>query len=370
MGRGAIDMAKKPSGYTETGRCIGIMAGGTGGHIFPGLTVAKALEARGYEVFWLGAFGLEHELVPKENIPLYQLPIKGLRGNGLKGWLLLPWVLGRAIFKACKIFKAKKPSLIIGFGGYAAAPGGVAARLLKIPLIIHEQNAAAGLVNRWLAKISTKTLSGFNTNLPKAVVVGNPIRSELLNLPPYASRAKERRDKPLQILVLGGSQGARRLNELIIETIPCLEKPVEIYHQVGRALIIQYQEYQASEELSFYHPVAFIDDMKEAYAWADLVISRSGALTVSEILATGVASLFVPYPYAVDDHQTKNAEAVVNVGAAFLEQEANLTSKKLAEAINHFTREKAITMVEKRAPLVNLEATEKIVAIIDDILTE
>lgn len=357
-------MARKSS------RCIGIMAGGTGGHIFPGLTVAKALEAKGYEVFWLGAFGLESELVPKAHIPLYQLPIKGLRGNGIKGWLLLPWILWRAIFKARKIFKTKKPSLIIGFGGYAAAPGGVAARFLRIPLIIHEQNATAGLVNRLLAKISTKTLSGFRTNLPKALVVGNPIRSELLKLPPYASRAEARKDKPLQILVLGGSQGAKRLNELIIETLPLLEKPVEIYHQVGRALINQYQEYQAREGFPFYRPVAFIDDMKAAYGWADLVISRSGALTVSEILAVGVASFLVPYPYAVDDHQTKNAEAIVNVGAAFLQQEADLTSQELADTINHFTREKAIDMVEKMEPLLKLEATEEIVAIIDDILTE
>lgn len=347
---------------------IVIMAGGTGGHIFPGLAVGKALEKRGYSIYWLGAHGLELDLVPKNGFPLHSLSMKGLRGNGLTGWLMLPFRLSGAVYDAMRFLRKVKPLCVVGFGGFAAAPGGIAAKLLGIPIVVHEQNAVPGLVNKVLSKISTRNLAAFNALLPGAEVVGNPVREDLLTIAPYQARYAARGDFPLRILVVGGSQGARVLNELMAAFSKTEQATkFEIWHQTGKSF------YEAhKEDLNFnapnYRLTPFIDDMVEAYAWADLVICRAGALTVSEILAVHVASCFIPFAKAVDDHQTKNAWALKEIGAAYLFPESEISLSKLELLLRDFTREDAIEMAGKTEILAKPEATEIIVSEIEKVI--
>lgn len=365
--KGRVQKSLPAEKAVERGAIV-IMAGGTGGHIFPGLAVAQSLMAKGYEIHWLGAYGLERKLVPQYKIPLRSLEIKGLRGNGLKGWLALPFKLGGAVMSAMTFLREIKPRCVVGFGGYAAAPGGIAAKLLNIPLIIHEQNAEPGLVNRFLARLSKQNLAAFNTKLPKSLVVGNPIRKELLEIESFEVRYQSRGDQPLRLLVLGGSQGARAINEMMAEfAVTDIAAHCQIWHQCGELF---YEQKRLSQDFlkDNYHLTPFINEMAEAYAWADLVICRAGALTVSEILAANVASLFIPFPYAVDDHQTKNAQAVADIGAAYLYGESEIDATKLADIITHFTREKALEMAAKTSRLAKPEATERIVAEIEKVL--
>lgn len=347
---------------------IVIMAGGTGGHIFPGLAVGKALEKKGYSIYWLGANGLEVDLVPKYNFPLHSLSIKGLRGNGLKGWFALPFKLTGAVRDAMRFLKKVKPECVIGFGGFAAAPGGVAAKLLGIPVIIHEQNAVPGLVNRVLSRLSKKNLAAFNSLLPNAEIVGNPIREDLLNMPSYQERYVERGDSPLRILVVGGSQGARILNELMQSFAKGSNvEHFEVWHQTGKAF---YEAHKNDAEFNRenYRLMPFIDDMVKAYAWADIVLCRAGALTVSEVLAVNVASCFIPFAKAVDDHQTKNAKALSDIGAAYLYSEEEISLPVLEELLRNFTREKAILMAEKTEILAKPEATQLIVSAVEKVI--
>lgn len=347
---------------------IVIMAGGTGGHIFPGLAVGKALEKRGYMIHWLGANGLELDLVPKNGFPLHSLSMTGLRGNGLKGWLMLPFRLTGAVRDAMRFLKSVKPLCVVGFGGFAAAPGGIAAKLLGIPIVIHEQNAVPGLVNKVLSKISKRNLAAFNTLLPKATVVGNPIREDLLNIEPFKARYESRGDSPIRILIVGGSQGARILNQLMESFSKTdLSSKFEIWHQTGKAF---YEAHKNDENFnqSNYKLTPFIDDMVEAYAWADLVICRAGALTVSEVLAVHVASCFIPFAKAVDDHQTKNAKALEDIGAAYLYCESEISLPVLEALLREFTRAKAIKMAEKTEILAKPEATTLIVSEIEKVI--
>lgn len=347
---------------------IVIMAGGTGGHIFPGLAVGKALEKRGYSIHWLGANGLELDLVPKYHFPLHSLSIKGLRGNGLKGWFALPFKLSGAVREAMRFLKSVKPLCVVGFGGFAAAPGGIAAKLLGIPIVIHEQNAVPGLVNRVLSRLSKKNLAAFNALLPKAEVVGNPIREDLLNMPSYRERYGARKDLPIRILVVGGSQGARILNQLM-QSFAETESVThfEVWHQTGRAFYEAHKDDPCFQQEN-YRLTPFIDDMVEAYAWADLVVCRAGALTVSEVLAVNVASCFIPFAKAVDDHQTKNAQALSDIGAAYLYSEAEISLARLDELLRSFTRERAILMAEKTEILAKPEATQLIVSAIEKVI--
>lgn len=347
---------------------IVIMAGGTGGHIFPGLAVGKALEKRGYSIHWLGANGLELDLVPKYHFPLHSLSIKGLRGNGLKGWFALPFKLSGAVREAMRFLKSVKPLCVVGFGGFAAAPGGIAAKLLGIPIVIHEQNAVPGLVNRVLSRLSKKNLAAFNALLPKAEVVGNPIREDLLNMPSYRERYEARKDLPIRILVVGGSQGARILNQLM-QSFAETESVIhfEVWHQTGRAFYEAHKDDPCFQREN-YRLTPFIDDMVEAYAWADLVVCRAGALTVSEVLAVNVASCFIPFAKAVDDHQTKNAQALSDIGAAYLYSEAEISLARLDELLRSFTRERAILMAEKTEILAKPEATQLIVSAIEKVI--
>mgnify|MGYP000456262009 FL=1 len=313
-----------------------IMAGGTGGHVFPALAVADELRSRGHDVFWMGTEkGIEAKLVPTAGYPITYISVQGLRGNGLLGWLLAPFKLVKAVSEAISAIKQIKPNVVLGLGGFASGPGGVAAKLLAKPLVIHEQNAIPGLTNRVLSLIAQRVLQGFPNSFSasrKAEWVGNPVRTTIESLAEPETRLAGR-TSPVRVLVLGGSLGAKSLNTVLPEAFSLIETELDIKHQCGvRHLEDCQQNYKKSAVNA--EVTAFIDDMAAAYAWADLVICRAGALTIAEVSAAGVASLLVPYPYAVDDHQTHNATALVKAGAARLMQESALTVTSLVSEIN------------------------------------
>lgn len=318
-----------------------IMAGGTGGHVFPGLAVAEVLKTRGVEVVWLGsAHGLENQWVPAAGLPLETLAVSGLRGRGLAGWLAAPLRLARAVRQAGNIIRRHAPRSVLSLGGFAAGPGGLAARLRRIPLVVHEQNAVAGLTNRVLARVASRVLEGFPGALPNAEVVGNPVRRAIAQLPDPASRFAER-SGPARLLVLGGSQGAKRLNEIIPRALARLDavaRPV-VRHQCGQRHLgsARHGYRDAGVEADV---VPFIEDMAEAYGWADLVISRAGALTLAELAAAGVGALLVPFPHAVDDHQAVNAKAFVEAGAARMIRESALDETTLAGSLGPLLAER------------------------------
>jgi len=296
-----------------------IMAGGTGGHIFPGIAVADELRARGVPVVWLGAHGgLETRLVPQHDLPIETIAIRGLRRKGLLTKLAMPVRLARAVIAARSVLKRHAPRSVLSMGGYAAAPGGIAARLLKIPLVVHEQNRVAGVTNRMLARYARRVLTGFSGVFPNEQWVGNPVRASIAALPGPVRRYAEHAG-PLRLLVLGGSQGAQSLNSALPEVLRRRgsKLAVVVRHQCGEA---HYDKARAA-----YHSagieadvVPFEKDMAGAYAWADLVICRAGALTLAELAAAGAPAILVPYPHAVDDHQTRNAQAMVAAGGARL----------------------------------------------------
>lgn len=343
-------------------RPVLIMAGGTGGHVFPALAVAGVLRARRREIVWLGTRrGIEARLVPGAGYPLECIDVEGLRGRGPRGWLLAPLTLARAVAQARAVLRRRRPGVVLGCGGFAAGPGGVAAWLARIPLVIHEQNAIAGLTNRWLARCATRVAEGFPGSFPAgchAVHVGNPVRAEIAALPPPRQRAAGRTG-PLRLLVFGGSQGAAALNRLLppaLAALPAAARPV-VLHQAGarewEATGRAYRERGVAAEVR-----AFIDDMAAAYADADLVVARAGALTVTELAAAGVAALLVPFPAAVDDHQTRNAAFLVAAGAARMLAEAGLTPERLAAEL-------AALGAEGRAGLVAMGEAARARAITD-----
>jgi len=298
-----------------------ILAGGTGGHIFPGLAVAHALRARGVEVTWLGADGgMETRLVPQHGIAIDTIAVKGLRGKGIATLLGAPMRVLNAVRAAARVVKTRKPDAVVSFGGYAAGPGGIAARLAGVPLIVHEQNRAPGMTNRVLSRFARRVLTGFPDTFANVAeeVVGNPVRAEIAAIAAPAQRFADR-SGPLRLLVLGGSQGARALNSAVPEAIAGLRGrvPCEVRHQCGEKMLADAQEaYKKANVIASLEP--FIADMSAAYAWADLVVCRAGALTLAELCAAGVGSVLVPFPQAVDDHQTKNARYLVDRGAAQL----------------------------------------------------
>jgi UDP-N-acetylglucosamine--N-acetylmuramyl-(pentapeptide) pyrophosphoryl-undecaprenol N-acetylglucosamine transferase len=315
-----------------------IMAGGTGGHVFPALAVAERLRAAGAEVLWLGTRGgLESGIVPRAGIPLETVRIGGLRGKGAIGWLLLPFRLLTAMAQSLVIIMRFRPMVILGMGGFVAGPGGLVTWLLRKPLLVHEQNAIAGMTNRWLARLATRTLIAFPGTIPARllpVVTGNPVRDAIAALPPPEQRFAGR-SGPLRLLVLGGSQGARGLNGALpdaIAALPAARRP-RVRHQAGRErdddVRRAYTERSVAAEVE-----PFIDDMAAAYAWADLVVSRAGALTIAELTAAGLGAILVPYPHAVDDHQTRNAAWLVDAGAAVLAPEGPGLAQRLAQSID------------------------------------
>lgn len=343
-----------------------IMAGGTGGHVFPGLAVAKYLQEQGVEVEWLGtAQGLEARLVPEAAIPLHLVSIGGVRGKNLKTLLLAPFRILRALSQSLGVMLRFKPDVVIGMGGFVSGPGGIASWLLRCPLVIHEQNAKAGLTNQWLKHVAKKVLTGFPAvfaRADKADAVGNPVRDEIMQLPEPLLRFQDRA-RGLRLLVLGGSLGAQALNKILPQTLkklPESERP-EVYHQAGSKLYEEacaaYQEAGVQAKV-----VPFIADMREAYAWADLVLCRAGALTIAELCAAGLGSILVPYPFAVDDHQTANAGFLVKQGAAILIQQRNLTVDGLSVILAELgaSPEKRLAMAEAAYALRKMNVPQKI----------
>ena len=303
-----------------------VMAGGTGGHVFPAIAVARELQQQGWEICWLGTKDrMEADLVPKHGIPIEFIQISGLKGKGVGALLKAPFAILRAVMQARKIIKKFKPDAVLGMGGYVSGPGGIAAKLCGVPVILHEQNAVAGLTNVWLSKIARRVLQAFPNAFPNAEVVGNPVRQDLFEIEAPEQRFAER-SYPINILVMGGSQGAQVINQTVPEVAKVLGNQVFISHQVGKGKLAGVEE--------IYHATGngvaseFIDDMKAAYEWADLVICRSGALTVCEIAAAGLPAVFVPFQHK-DKQQFLNAEYLVETGAAYVIEQPEFTPEKL-----------------------------------------
>ena len=316
-----------------------IMAGGTGGHVFPGLAVAQVLQSQGEHIVWLGSrAGMESKLVPERGIPFEALDVSGLRGKGIFKLLQAPFSLLRSIWQGAKIIRRYQPACVLSFGGFAAGPGGIAAWLLGKPLLVHEQNRIAGLTNRWLAKVAKQTLLGFSDALPNARHVGNPVRADISAIASPEQRFSNRTG-PLKLLVMGGSLGARVLNEVVpkaLALLPIDARPT-VRHQCGQRwqeeTLRNYSEAKVSAEIS-----PFIADMANAYADADLVLCRAGALTIAELVAAGLFPIFIPYPHAVDDHQSANARWLCDAGAAALLPESEASPEKLRQILAALNR--------------------------------
>jgi UDP-N-acetylglucosamine--N-acetylmuramyl-(pentapeptide) pyrophosphoryl-undecaprenol N-acetylglucosamine transferase len=319
-----------------------IMAGGTGGHVFPALAVADALRARGVEVVWMGTRrGLEARVAPAAGIPIDWVSVSGLRGKSLLKTLLSPFMLMIAFAQAFGIMLARRPRAVLGMGGFVTGPGGLSAWLLRRPLLIHEQNAIPGLTNRLLSRIAREVLEGFPGSLPNGRHVGNPVRADIAALPAPAQRMNGR-NGAARLLILGGSLGARALNRLLPAALAKLDPALRpaVRHQAGRSHFDEAPAaYQAAGVTARVEP--FIEDMAAAYAWADLVVCRAGALTIAELAAAGIGAILVPYPHAVDDHQTANARYLSDAGAALVHQEAALNADALAALLSGLVGDRA-----------------------------
>ena len=347
-----------------------IMAGGTGGHVFPALAVARALQQETLQVVWLGTRnGLEARVVPDAGIPIEWISIQGLRGKGLASWLLAPFKLIYALAQAFGVMRRRRPAAVVGMGGFVAGPGGLAAGLLRKPLVVHEQNAVAGLTNRILARFARTVLEAFPDSFPggiRARTVGNPVRSDITGLDLPVRRFQGRAGAP-RLLVLGGSQGARALNQAVPEALALLEPDArpEVWHQAGeRTLAIARDVYRDSRVEARIDP--FIEDMAAAYEWADFVVCRAGALTVFELAAAGVGAVLVPYPSAVDDHQSLNARYLTERGAAMLLPENELTAERLAELLRSFVEDPSLRL--RMASAARELATPGAVGVIRDVV--
>ncbi len=348
-------------------RPILIVAGGTGGHIYPALAVADCLRERGISLLWLGTItGLEAKIVPQHGYQLLTIRIGGLRGKGVMRWLAAPLSIIIAIFQSLFVLIKQRPAAVLGMGGFVSGPGGIAAWLMRIPLCIHEQNAVGGTTNRILAPLARVVMQAFpDTFAPSrnAKVTGNPVRENIIELATPEQRYQSRTDDSLRIFVVGGSLGARVLNEIVPDALAILgdDMNFQVRHQTGdRHLDSTKARYQSANivvELQ-----AYIEDMAAAYAWADLVLCRAGAMTVTEIAAAGVAAVFVPFPYAVDDHQTANALYLSDEGAAILIQETELNGQSLAKLFRDFSLDKSalLKMARTARSLSRPEATNQI----------
>ena len=345
-------------------RSILVMAGGTGGHIFPGLAVAEHLRSKGWDVAWLGnAGGMEYRLVPARGFQFEHIQFGGLRGKGLLTKVMLPFNLIRAMAQSWQIIRRLKPSVVLGMGGYITFPGGLVSYLLGHPLILHEANSVAGSANRFLAKVAARILTGFPKTMPNAEWVGNPIRESFETLASCGDRYAARQG-PLRLLVVGGSLGAAVLNSTIPEAlanIPIEQRPV-IIHQAGEKHAEQlaelYRHLKVNAEVK-----PFIEDMASAYANADLVICRAGAMTVSEISSAGVAACFIPFPYAIDDHQTANARFLSDAEAAILLPQDQLSPQSLSALLQTVSRIELSAMAQKAQGLAKHDATQRVASI-------
>ena len=341
-----------------------IMAGGTGGHVFPALALARLLRSRSYEVVWLGTRrGLEARVVPQDNFPIEWLSVGGLRGKGVTTLLAAPFRLAHALYQALRVMRRHRPIVVVGLGGFVTGPGGVAAWLTRAPLVIHEQNAIAGFTNRRLAPLSREVLEAFPNSFDagtKARAIGNPVRAEIFAVPPPAQRFAQR-SGAIRLLVIGGSLGAMKLNATVPFAVARLAGTVdlEVRHQAGEKWIENAKKNYADANVrADVRP--FIEDMAEAYAWADLVICRAGALTISELAAAGVGAILVPFPAAVDDHQTHNARFLVQENAAVLVHDRDVTPERLATELQRLCegRGKLLAMAERARLLAKPNAAE------------
>jgi UDP-N-acetylglucosamine--N-acetylmuramyl-(pentapeptide) pyrophosphoryl-undecaprenol N-acetylglucosamine transferase len=349
-------------------RPVLIMAGGTGGHVFPALALARLLREQSLEVVWLGTSrGLEARVIPAEGILLERLSVGGLRGKGALTWLAAPFRLSVALAQALSVMWRHRPIIVVGLGGFVSGPGGIAAWLTRHPLVIHEQNAIAGFTNRCLAHLARQVLEAFPGSFGPGVharVIGNPVRRDISALPPPAARFAGRTG-PIRILVIGGSQGATRLNAVVPFALKRLSGwlSFDVRHQAGERWIDAGRaSYAQAGVRADVRP--FIEDMGEAYGWADLVICRAGALTVSELAAVGVAALLVPFPNAVDDHQAYNAQYLVREGAAVLVSDRELTEERLAAELQRLCagRGKLLAMAERARLLAKPRAADELAA--------
>jgi len=339
-----------------------VMAGGTGGHVFPAIAVAQHLQAQGWDICWLGTKDrMEAHLVPKYGIPIRFIQISGLRGKGIKALLCAPFAILRAVLQAKKIIQAEQPNAVLGMGGYVSGPGGVAAKLCGVPIILHEQNAVAGLTNKWLAKIATRVLQAFPNAFNMAEVVGNPVRQDLFRMPSPPERFAQR-DGKLRLLVVGGSQGARVLNQTLPKVVAQLTDKLEVRHQVGKGSLEKvtelYGEYAVNVTIT-----EFIEDMAQAYAWADVVICRSGALTVCELAAVGAPAIFVPFQHK-DRQQYLNAKYLADAGAAKIIEQADLTPEILIDYLRNFTRNELLQMALKAKAMATPHSAQRVADVI------
>lgn len=346
---------------TNRQKTLMVMAGGTGGHIMPGLAVADELAARGWRIVWMGnPDGMEARLVPAKGYEMAWVRFGALRGKGLLRKLLLPVALLSGFAQALRQLRAHQPDVVLGLGGYVTFPGGMMAALLGRPLVVHEQNSIAGLANRVLARVADAVLCGFPGALKDGVWTGNPVRPAIATLPEPASRLAGR-DGPLRVLVVGGSLGAAVLNETVPKAIAALpaERRPQVTHQAGEKHLAMLQANYAAAGVKA-RCLSFIDDMAGAFADADLVICRAGALTVAELAAAGVASVLVPFPYAVDDHQTHNARFLADAGAAILLPQPELCATRLASLLADLDRSRLQTMAERARSLARPDATREV----------
>ena len=349
-------------------RCALVMAGGTGGHIFPGLAVAEALRARGWRVHWLGApESMESRLVPPRGIPFEAVSFSGVRGKGLRTLALLPLRLLRAFWQSLQVVRRVRPDVVVGLGGYITFPGGMMGVLWGKPLVLHEQNSRAGMANRVLAAVADRVYSAFPHVLPKAAWVGNPLREAFLRQPEPAERFAGR-SGPLRLLVVGGSLGAQALNDIVplaLALIPPGQRP-QVVHQSGArqidALRANYAAAGVQAELT-----PFIDDTAQAFADADIVVCRAGASTVTEIAAIGAAAVYVPFPHAVDDHQTTNARFIVDAGGGWLVQQRDLTPTGLSQLLQSLGRDELLRRAQAAKSLQKTHATQDIVAACEEL---
>ncbi len=355
--------------------CVMVMAGGTGGHIFPGLALAQALRERGWRVHWLGGRGtserpsMESQLVPERGLPFASIDFGGLRGKGPLALALLPVRLLRAFWQSLVLVRRIKPDVVVGLGGYITFPGGMMSVLMGKPLVLHEQNSVAGLANRVLAEVADRVFTAFPNVLKKGQWIGNPLRQAFVSQLPPAERFAGR-SGPLQLLVVGGSLGAQALNEVVpqaLALIPVAQRP-QVRHQSGArqidALRQAYERVGVQADLT-----AFIDDTAAAFAQADLVICRAGASTVTEIAAIGAAAAFVPFPHAVDDHQSRNARHLVDAGAGWLLPQRELTPQALADWIQSLDRGQLLERAQAAKRLEKTEATASMVRACEELLS-
>ena len=351
-----------------SGRCALIMAGGTGGHIFPGLAVAQALRTQGWRVHWLGApDSMESQIIPPHGFPFETIHFSGLRGKGWTAKLLLPARLLRAFWQSLKVIMQIKPDVLVGLGGYITFPGSLMGVMLGKPLVLHEQNAIAGMSNRFLSAIADRVMTAFPGAIKKAVWVGNPLRDAFASQPAPEIRFASRTG-PMRLLVVGGSLGAKALNEIVpqgLARIPAADRPV-VLHQGGArqidALRGNYARAGVAAEL-----VPFIENTAQAFADADLIICRAGASTVTEVAAIGAAAVFVPFPFAVDDHQTANARFLVDQGGGWVVQQTEFNPEALAHLLQTMTRADLLKKAQKAWAQRKLHAAQEVVRVCEEL---